>query len=323
MRHPTVPLASHQTPLHPLPRLSEAWGAELWIKRDDLTGFGLSGNKVRKLEYLVAAALEEGADTLITTGGTQSNHCRATAVAARQHGLDVHLVLRGQRPEHTAEGNLLLNQLLGATVHWLSPEVSNTDRDAEMQHLATLLRHEGKRPYVIPEGGSNGLGAMGYVRAAQEAMTQFTLPMQGVVSAIGSGGTLAGMAMGFQGAPKAYGVAVCDDAAYFRDRVQAIGAATHALGGPLLAPAGTTWDVLDGFQGPGYAQATPEIWATIAEMAHLEGIFVDPAYTGKALHALKTKLLQGEWSGRWLFWHTGGGFGLFGRGEEVPGSVLP
>jgi D-cysteine desulfhydrase len=308
-------LAQGPTPLHPLRRLSSAWGIDLWVKRDDLTGFGLSGNKVRKLEFLLADAVARGADTVITTGGLQSNHARATAVAARQLGLQPVLLLRGQLPEQV-DGNLLLDQLLGATLHWCTADEYRHHRDERMQAIARDLRAEGRVPYVVPEGGSNGLGALGFLRAARELAWQSPEGFDTTVVAVGSGGTLAGLALA-TARGRVCGVAVCDDRATFVPIVERIADEARSRGAPELPPVGERWDVLDGYQGPAYAVATPEIWSTIREVAREEGLLLDPVYTGKAMHALKSEAVAGRLGGRVLFWHTGGAFGLFGRGGEL------
>jgi D-cysteine desulfhydrase len=296
-------LARLPTPLVPLRRLSRELGVDLWCKRDDLTGVGLTGNKVRKLELLLADALAQGARTVVTTGGIQSNHARATAVAARQLGLRPVLLLRGDDPG-PPEANLLLDRLLGAEIHWCTPEEYRTNRDERMARIARDLGGA----YVIPEGGSNGLGSLGYVRAAEEVAAEARFDH--VVVAVGSGGTLAGLAMG-PDLGFVHGVAVCDDRAYFSARVQAI-AAEAGL------PLSDRWEVVEGYQGPAYGVATPEVWDTIALVARAEGLLLDPVYTGKAMHALVSEVRSGRWTGRILFWHTGGIFGLFGRGAEVP-----
>lgn len=308
---PTVSLARLPTPLHPLRRLSAELGVEVWCKRDDLTGAALSGNKVRKLEFLLADAQRSGADVVITTGGIQSNHARATAVAARELGLRPVLLLRGEPPP-VPDGNLLLDRLLGAEVHWCTPDEYRARRNERMAEIADELRAGGERPYVVPEGGSNGLGALGYVRAAEE-VADGQARFDHVVCAVGSGGTLAGLALG-PDVGRVHGVAVCDDRATFSARVRAI-AAEAGLG---LPPEGERWEVTEGYQGPGYGVATAEVWDTIAHVARLEGLVLDPVYTGKAMHALVSEARAGRWRGRLLYWHTGGVFGLFGRGAEVP-----
>jgi D-cysteine desulfhydrase len=311
---PFAPLALGPTPLVPLRRLSAHLGVEVFAKRDDLTGFELSGNKVRKLELLLGDALARGADCVLTTGGAQSNHARATALAARQLGLAPFLLLRGERPD-APDSNLLLDALAGAAIRWCSPDDYRHRRDAILASWADALRADGRRPYIIPEGGSNGLGAIAFARAAAELSAQLDGPIDRVVVAVGSGGTLAGLALGALPCPVS-GVAVCDDAAYFSARVRAIAAEASALGAPPLPESG--WEVVEGWQGPAYAVATPEIWETIALVARLEGLLLDPVYTGKAMHALRGEVLAGRWGGRIVFWHTGGAFGLFGRGAELP-----
>lgn len=304
---PTVSLARLPTPVHRLDRLSARLGLDLWAKRDDLTGLGLSGNKVRKLEHLFAEAEAAGADTVLTTGGIQSNHCRATAVAARQRGMRPILLLRGEDPG-APEGNLLLDRLLGADIHWCTPDQYRTSRNALLDELAAGVAREGGRPYVIPEGGSNAVGARGYLDAAAELASQAE-PFDHHFVAVGSGGTLAGLAMSALPG-RIHGIAVCDDQATFEARVRDI---AREAGAPLPAD----WWVDDRYKGPAYSVATPAIWDDIRLAAREEGLLVDPCYTGKALHALCSEARAGRLSGRVLFWHTGGAFGLFGRGAEV------
>lgn len=306
-------LARLPTPTEHLTRLSAALGVEVWVKRDDLTGFGLSGNKVRKLDGLLAQAQARGATDLLTTGGLQSNHCRATAVAARRLGLTPHLLLRGTLPD-VPDSNLLLDQLLGAQLRTCTAAQYATQRDELLASWATELREAGRVPYVIPEGGSNGLGAMAFVHALTEL--PHDVAFDHIVCAVGSGGTVAGLALG---APPGVvqGVAVCDDRATFSARVHQIADDARAHGAGPLPAEGVGWQIVEGFQGPAYAVATPEVWRTIRMVAELEGLLLDPVYTGKAMHALVTQARAGRWRGRILFWHTGGAFGLFGRGQEL------
>ncbi len=311
----TFSLARLPTPVQRLERLSAEVGAEIWVKRDDLTGFGLSGNKVRKLEFLMAEAKAQGADTVLTTGGLQSNHCRATAVAARMMGMEPVLLLRGELPE-VPDSNLLLDRLLGARVRMCTPQEYRDSRNEILAQMADEVRQAGGRPYVIPEGGSSGLGALGFVAAGHELMAQDAPDFDGVVVAVGSGGTLAGLAMAGLDCP-VKGVAVCDDRAYFAAEVRRIAEEAAAIDSVVLPPQGEAWQVVEGYQGPAYAVAEPHVWQTIAKVARLEGLLLDPVYTGKAMDCLLDKLKRKEWSGRWLFWHTGGAFGLFGRGNEL------
>jgi len=311
-----IDLAQCPTPVERLERLSRREGIDLWVKRDDLTGLGLSGNKVRKLEFLLAEAVEQGVDTVITTGGLQSNHCRATAVACRRLGLHPVLLLRGERPD-VADANLLLDQLLGADVHTCSADEYTHHRDERMARIAAQLRDQGKHPMIIPEGGSNALGTQGYIRAAQELSEQVDAPFDAIVVAVGSGGTLAGLALGPDNGPL-IGMAVCDDAAYFTDRVQGYVEQAQALGLGVSPSERPDWRVVDAYKGPAYAVAQPELWPVIADVAQTEGLFLDPVYTGKAMLGLLTEVREARLGGRILFWHTGGAFGLFGRGTELP-----
>jgi D-cysteine desulfhydrase len=307
-------LARLPTPLTRLDRLSGDVGVEIWVKRDDLTGFGLSGNKVRKLDLLLGEAIDEGADTVITCGGLQSNHCRAVAVAARQLGLTPHLLLRGVAPA-VADGNLLLDHLLGAAITLCTPDEYRSARGALMQQIADHVRARGGRPYVIPEGGSNGLGALGLARAASEVAEEAE-PFDAVFVAVGSGGTLAGLALGEDIGPLR-GVAVCDDRQTFVDIVERIGREAEERGSLPMPPVGERWEVLEAYRGPAYGVATPEVWATIRRVAEREGLLLDPVYTGKAFHGMLEEIRSGRARGRVLFWHTGGAFGLFGRGDEA------
>ena len=325
-----LPLGLLPTPLHRLNRVSDRLGLDIWVKRDDLTGFGLSGNKVRKLRYLLAEAQQQGARAVVTCGGIQSNHCRATAVAARQLGLHPALLLRGVQPTQddviagrsALDANLLIAAVLGAEVHWCD-RAGYAHRDRRMAEIAARLTGEGLPAYVIPEGGSNAIGALGFVEAGQELSDQAAghgLAFDSLICAVGSGGTLAGLAMAGLDT-QVLGVAVCDDRAYFRARVEAIAAQAAVHSGLTLPQTG--WDVLEGYQGRGYALSTPDELRELAVLAREEGLLLDPVYTGKAWMALldlarndRSRLGQ-----RVLFWHTGGAFGLFGRGGEIAAAM--
>lgn len=316
---PTLSLARLPTPLQHLRPTSERLGVDVFIKRDDLTGAGMSGNKVRKLERLLADVRTTGVTTVLTTGGTQSNHCRATAIACRQLGLMPRLLLRGtEPPRDTWDGNLLMCGILGADIRWTAPDCA-TPRGALLDAWANELRAAGEVPLVIPEGGSNALGSAAFADAAQELRTQ--LDDQGVcpsaiVVPVGSGGTLAGLAMGGLPAP-VLGIAVCDDQATFRARVQ------HIAAGALPPPGPTTWDVIDGFQGQGYALTTPEELKIQVRFARETGIFLDPVYTGKCWVAIESLVAHNPdvLGSSIVFWHTGGIFGLFGRGHEYAPAI--
>jgi D-cysteine desulfhydrase len=310
---PRVELARLPTPIHPLPALGARLGVEIHVKRDDLTGCLLSGNKVRKLEFVLADAIEHDADVVITCGGAQSNHCRATAAAARELGLDVELLLR--EPDRSpVEGNLFLDLLLGATIHPVSA-AAYADRDQLMAQRAEELEALGRNAYVIPEGASNPRGAMGYVRCMEEILADTTEPFDAIVTAVGSGGTLAGLVAGahlheFRG--RIIGVPVCDDAAHFRPVVGTLleGLRDHFF--PDLDPDLPGDALVDGYVGEGYAMATESELRRIQDVATLTGLVLDPTYTNKAFGALLDLVASGDIGGgsRVLFLHTGGLFGL-------------
>ena len=327
-------LANLPTTLQRLPRLSAQLGVNLLLKRDDLTGAALSGNKVRKLEYSFAEAERQGANVILTTGGVQSNHCRATAIVARQRGLEVGLLLRtadGKAPG-SLDGNYLLNALIGADLRHITP-AQYGDRNALLEAWAREHSEAGRRPYVIPEGASNALGSLGYVDMALELAAQLgEAPWAGehidlIAHACGSGGTAAGLAVGRAQAQLdcAHHVyVVCDDAPTFQARIDGIIAEMVERfaedGEPLHAP----FEVIDEYKGIGYALSTPEELSFIAEIARLEGIFLDPVYTGKALFGLVKDVQAGriEQGSTVLFVHTGGIFGLFPARDLLAAATI-
>ncbi|MGM0576995.1 MAG: 1-aminocyclopropane-1-carboxylate deaminase/D-cysteine desulfhydrase [Myxococcota bacterium] len=323
---PRLSLARLPTPVERLERLSETLGLDVRVKRDDLTGSHLSGNKIRKLETLLADARRRDATHVLTCGGAQSNHCRATALAAAPLGLQPVLLLRtprglpGDLPRPPV-GNVLLDHLAGASIHTCDP-AGYAERDARMASLAEAVRADGGRPYVIPEGGSDALGALGYVRAAHEIVDQTAgAPPTSVVVPTGSGGTLAGLALGFaeRGVPvRAVGIPVGDDAATFRAIVRRIAdEASDRFGLPALPDDAV--DLVDGYQGRGYALSTPGELALIRDVARRDGLVLDPVYTGKAFGALLelARRSPDRLGHRPLFVHTGGLFGLFAFAEPL------
>lgn len=317
-------LAHLPTPLQHPRRLAEALGIELHVKRDDMTGGAEAGNKIRKLEFLIAAALAEGADTLITCGGIQSNHARATALLGASLGLRSVLALRTPDPAAGAPlaGNVLLDQLAGAEIRLITPE-QYRDRAEILAAIADEVRAAGGRPYVIPEGGSNGLGALGYVRAMEEVRRQLDLGLAGgrpfdvIVHACGSGGTAAGLALGaarYGVAREVRAMAVCDDAATFERIIGRIIEEARALIPSLGAPAALVVD--ERARGPAYAVTSPEQRRRIVQAARVGGLVLDPVYTGKAFAGLWDMAERGELSGqRVLFLHTGGLPGLLAQAE--------
>lgn len=329
MNAPTFPhrldFARLPTPIVPLERLSAAWGGPtIWVKRDDDTGATLTGNKIRKLQYAVAEAMTEGADTLVTCGGRQSNHCRATAILARQLGLDVVLMLRGHDPDDRT-GNHLLDRLLGAEIRYVTPEVY-AERSRVLLEIADELRASGRVPWIIDEGCSMPAGSWGYiecVREIAEQQAQFGVQFGTIVHAVGSGGTSAGLELGTRlfGLPaRVLGFAVCDSRAYFQAHIEKLITATARRYGLAVTVQASELAIDDSSVGAGYGQTRPEELATLVEVARLEGLVLDPVYTGKAMHGLKQAIAAGRFqpTDHVLFLHTGGVFGLFPHADRLP-----
>jgi D-cysteine desulfhydrase len=331
---PRVRLANTPT-RGPWLRYGEQLGARIWIKRDDQTGSELSGNKIRKLEYLLAEALQQQATHVITCGGEQSNHARATALAAAQLGLESVLILRTENPDRPPgpTGNILLDRLVGAEIRWISRPAWR-ERNKLLAEEADRIRSAGGRPYVIPEGGSNALGSWGYLRATSELVEDLAgiaapdHPVT-VVYACGSGGTGAGLVLGHKllGLSalgiRLVGIAVCDDRAYF---VDSIGRICGDFEERWQLDAHVTPDdieILDGHVGLGYAKSRPEELATIRDVCRSDGIVLDPVYTGKAFHGVVTELKRDpkRFGSAVAFLHTGGMFGLFANPELFSGVL--
>jgi D-cysteine desulfhydrase len=305
-----VALAHLPTPLEKMERLSKHMGGpELFTKRDDQTGLATGGNKTRKLEFLVADALAQGCDHLVTTGAPQSNHCRQTAAAAAHFGLGCSLVLRGQAPAQ-ATGNLLLDHLLGAHLYWAGHRPCNE----LMAAVTAELRAMGRHPYQIPLGGSNVWGATGYVLAMQELMAQLTaahLNLDFILFASSSGGTQAGIVLGaevygFRG--HILGISVDHPAEALQTQAAALATATAThlgLGTVSLAHRVT---VNDDYVGEGYAMIGEAEREAIRLVAQQEGILLDPVYTGRAMAGLIDLIRWGAFTRgqKVLFWHTGG-----------------
>lgn len=310
---PRVNLAVAPTPLQEAPRLAAAIGLDrLLIKRDDLTGLAMGGNKARKLEYLVADAMAQGADVLVTTGAAQSNHCRLTAAAARVAGIEAHLVLRGKAIDEV-QGNMLLDQLLGATWSF----AGDTSPEDCMKDVAVRLAAEGRRPYVIPAGGSNGRGALGYVRCAFELTEQLAEHGEQpryVLCAGGSCGTLSGLTLGLALAGSATPLAAVSISRSVPDRVakarqiMADSCAILEVENPNAAPV-----IIDGYVGPGYGMATELSRRALEFAARTEGLILDPVYTAKAFGGLIGEIEAGRIERKDLivFVHTGGMPALF------------
>jgi D-cysteine desulfhydrase family pyridoxal phosphate-dependent enzyme len=299
---PRIPLGSWPTPLDTCPRLSATLGATVLVKRDDVNGLGLGGNKLRKLEFTLAAALAAGADTVITFGGVQTNHGRLTAAACARLGLRCELVLTRAVPQsgfaYERSGNVVLDRLFGARLH-----VCDTDEEATYTAgaLATATS------VTLPTGGSSGLGALGYVVAAQELAEQLgDRKVDRIVCAAGSGGTVAGLAIGADTPITA--VTVSRDAAGAREKIeQVVGLAAKEL--DIEPPALDHVECDESALGEGYGMPTEAVWSALRLFARTEGIVLDPVYTGKAAAALIAGIRPDETV---VFLHTGGAPALYG-----------
>ncbi len=313
-----VSLGTWPTPLEPAPRLARHLGMDadaLWLKRDDLTGLGAGGNKVRKLEYLCAEALRRGATTLLTSGRAQSNHARITAAAARRLGLDCVLVLAGAIPG-VPTGNLALEALMDTRMVWVE-EADDNELDARVKAEAERLRSAGAVVEVIPLGGSNALGALGYAECGRELETD--LPeLRHVVVAVGTGGTMAGL-VSVLGADRVLGV----DVGATADPTERVTGMLMGLGG-----SGSPSEDLRLRRdqvGAGYGILTPGAATAILDVARLEGVFLDPVYTAKAMSGLAASVRDGSIGPDepTVFVHTGGLPGLFGHDlMHDPGHLL-
>ena len=295
------------TPMHYLPNMSKALGTNVWIKRDDLCGVALGGNKVRKLEYLLADAKAKGYDLVMTTGQAQSNHAMLTAACALRLGLDCILVLK-ERGVTARKGNQILNHLMGVEVRYMDTD-SYEDIYVEMDRIGQEL---GRKVYKIPCGGSNALGTLGYIDCMKE-VADSGIPFDHLVCACGSGGTAAGCVLGAKlHLPETKVMCSMVDNDPFEEIVPALAAQSAALlEGELIRSE-------DDFQmvyhlGDGYAIPNPEDTPYIEELARLEGILLDPVYTGKAWRGMLKLLQEGYFDGQdnLVFVHTGGAAALF------------
>jgi D-cysteine desulfhydrase family pyridoxal phosphate-dependent enzyme len=315
---PRIPLAHLPTALEAAPRLGEAIGLpQLLVKRDDATGLAMGGNKARKLEYLMADAVAQGADVVFTTGGVQSNHARMTAAAACKLGMRSELFLCDPEPP-AAQGNLLLDHLFGAAVHFI-PGLTLGAMYERMDTRAAELQARGHRPYIIPVGGSTPLGSLGYVRAVRELASQAEREgrrIDAMTVAAGSTGTLTGVLLGarlFLPETRVYGVSVSPWGAAGRQKCAGLVAAAAALLDVDWRPAADEIPMWDDWLGAGYGVPTPEGLEVIRLAAELEGYLLDPVYTGKALAGTRGLAQRGELrpDETVVFWHTGGAPALF------------
>jgi len=303
-----ITLSTWPTPLEPAPRLSAALGLrpdDLWVKRDDLSGLAGGGNKIRKLEYTCAAAVDAGAEVLVTSGAPQSNHARLTAAAAARLGLSAVLVLEGDPPS-SERGNLLLDRLLGAEVTWAG-EVDAAGLAAAVTAQVEQLRGSGRRVYEVPFGGSSPLAAHGYLDAADE-LRQQAPGLAHLVVALGSGGTMAGLVAGL-GAERVLGV--------HTGAVEQPTETVQELLAGMGAGAGASLRIRQDQVGAGYGTLTDAVHHALRLAARTEGLVLEPTYTGRALAGLVAAVADGDIApgSQVVFLHSGGLPGLFGHPE--------
>ena len=321
---PRQPLGFLPTPLVELKRLSRFLnGPRIWIKRDDVTGLAFGGNKTRKLEFLVGDALAQGADTLVTGGAAQSNHCRQTAAAAAMCGLECHLALGGTAPQ-IANGNLLLDGLLGAHIHW-SGELRKGEN---IPQIVAQLKAAGKTPYVVPYGGSSKVGAIGYADAMCELGTQLAEvgeKISHMVFASSSGGTHAGLLIGrqiFGSTCQIIGIQIEKESAGEQSLEQIISTLVHEAAADLgmeIRISEKDLSLRADYVGGGYGVVGALEREAISLLATHEGILLDPVYTGRAMGGLIDLIRRGEFArhDNVLFWHTGGGPALFAYAQQL------
>ena len=319
-RFPRLEFIGAPTPLEYLPRFSDYLGRDIFIKRDDVTPMAMGGNKLRKLEFLAADALREGADTLVTAGAIQSNHVRQTAAVAAKLGLHCVALLENpigtQAENYLTNGNRLMLDLFNVQVEMVD---ALTDPAAQLDELATRLEAQGFRPYVIPVGGSNALGALGYVESALEIAQQCegAVSLSSVVVASGSAGTHAGLAVGLEQLMpdvELIGVTVSRSVADQKPKVVTL---QQAVAEQLALQAKAEILLWDDYFAPGYG--TPNGMEAVKLLARLEGILLDPVYTGKAMAGLIDGIARKRFKdeGPILFVHTGGAPALFAYHPHV------
>ena len=328
---PRVRITHGPTPLEFMPRLTQALGGpNLYIKRDDCTGLGTGGNKTRKLEFLMADAQKQGADTIITQGATQSNHARQTVAIASKMGMKCEIILEDRTgskvPEYKNSGNVFLDHLYGARVQEVP---GGTDMNAAMATLAESLRAKGQKPYIIPGGGSNPIGALGYVVCALEMVHQFNeqgLDVSHVVHATGSAGTQAGLVVGLQGSRSqipVLGIGVRAAREAQEQNVYNLAVKTAELLGVPGSVARESVVANCDYVGGGYGVPTPGMVEAVTMVARLEGILLDPVYSGKGMAGLidlcrKGHFKKGE---NVVFLHTGGAVALYGYTDAFQGLI--
>ncbi|OCQ23191.1 D-cysteine desulfhydrase [Pseudoalteromonas luteoviolacea] len=319
---PKAQLGFFPTPIVSLKNLSRHLGGpEILIKRDDLTGLALGGNKTRKLEFIIGDAIKQGCDSVITAGAQQSNHCRQTAAAAAQLGLECHLLLGGIQPDQI-NGNLLLDKLFGAHIHWAKENRKGEDIPSVRETLVA----QGKKPYLIPYGGSNELGACGFVNAGIELSSQITSDkISHIFFASSSGGTHAGLMISkslLKASYKLVGVQIDKDeqqGSTFKEQVHNLANQTCQFLGLDISYEHNDVVLEDKYLGDGYGVIGVAEQQAIELLAQTEGILLDPVYTGRAMAALIDKVQSGELDNtkQVLFWHTGGAPSLFSYANKL------
>ncbi len=297
-------------------------GKTILIKRDDLTGAEVTGNKIRKMEYLLYEAQQQNADTLITCGGEQSNHARTVAAVAARSEMKCILVLWGS-PRKSMQGNLLIDKFLGAEIQFVDRKTFNRSADV-MEEIAVRLRKRGRRPYIIPEGGSSALGIWGYIEAAREISQQFAgrgEPVDYIVTAVGSGGTIAGLTIGkklFGLEATIVGVNVLYDAETSSEKVMRISHDAIQQYSLDIDIGANDFGLLDGYSREGYKKIEKKKLRYLASVARQTGIIFDPTYTGKSFYGIMDKLKRRSEmaDARILFIHTGGIFSIFAKQRQ-------
>ncbi|PWJ96164.1 D-cysteine desulfhydrase [Oceanotoga teriensis] len=310
--------ANLPTKIELLSRFSELVGKNIYFKRDDQTGTEFSGNKVRKLEYLIKFAIDKGYDSLITCGGIQSNHARATAAIAARIGLKCHLVLRGDE-NSSLDGNLLLDNLFDADIKFINSEEYSHSRNEIMENITLKLKNKGEKCFIIPEGASEKIGNLGYINCLFEIVEQeknMNIQFDNIITAVGSGGTYSGLYLGhkIKGIKnRVIGINVCNNREYFLNKIYDISNQTKEYFDLDLTLKREDINIIDGYVGKGYALSSEYEIDFIKKISKLEGIVLDPVYTVKAMYGLYKEIKKGTFknSKNILFINTGGLFGIF------------
>ncbi|AEC51494.1 1-aminocyclopropane-1-carboxylate deaminase [Pyrococcus sp. NA2] len=315
-RFPRIELIPWETPIQYLPRISKMVGVDVYVKRDDLTGLGIGGNKIRKLEFLLGDAMAKGCDTVITIGAVHSNHAFVTALAAKKLGLDAVLLLRGKEE---LKGNYLLDKLMGIETRIYEAE-NSWELLKVAEEVAEELKAKGKKPYIIPPGGASPVGTLGYVRGVGEIYTQLKrmgIEVDTIVDAVGSGGTYSGLLLGsaiVKAKWKVVGIDVSSSTEKAKERVSEIVRKTMEL---LEVNVKVQEPIIYDYGFGAYGKVVKEVSRLIRLVGTSEGILLDPVYTGKAFYGLYDLAQKGALGDSVLFIHTGGLPGLFHYGEEM------